>query len=323
MNKQDLITELKNKISSGDISRSELENLVQHMDNSQKNKLPTIAYYLGAAIVFIGIFVLVIQNWQFFNFLSRFLITAGSAAVAYITGAYLTKHGKDNASQVPFLISGLVAPLALYVIFNKIGIVGSDYNLFATLTSGILLAMFLYSTFLFKKPILTFFSISYATWLFFSFTSFLATPAIVFQNSLINKPEFLEYRALTTGLAYIILGVYFSKQQNPLENIYHTLGALIFLTSAVFLGGYRPYQNTFWEITFPALACGSIFISTLLKRNSYLVLGSLFLMIYIFKITSEYFSQNLGWPLSLILTGFAFISLGYYSLYIKKKYINV
>ena len=46
------------------------------------------------------------------------------------------------------------------------------------------------------------------------------------------------------------------------------------------------------------------------------------LMAYILKITSEYFSSGLGWPLALILAGLAMIGVGYMSISIKKKYLS-
>jgi hypothetical protein len=45
-------------------------------------------------------------------------------------------------------------------------------------------------------------------------------------------------------------------------------------------------------------------------------------MIYILKITHEYFSKDLGWPLALVLVGFFMIAIGYFSFYLNRKYLS-
>jgi hypothetical protein len=44
-------------------------------------------------------------------------------------------------------------------------------------------------------------------------------------------------------------------------------------------------------------------------------------MIYILKITGEYFQDGLGWPLALVLAGLALIAVGYVAVYVNNKYL--
>jgi len=44
-------------------------------------------------------------------------------------------------------------------------------------------------------------------------------------------------------------------------------------------------------------------------------------MIYIMKITSEYFSHAMGWPLALVLAGLILIGIGHYTYNLGKKYV--
>ena len=53
-----------------------------------------------------------------------------------------------------------------------------------------------------------------------------------------------------------------------------------------------------------------------------LVLGSLYLMGYIMKITAEYFSDSLGWPVSLVLVGFALIAIGYATFMMNQRFMK-
>lgn len=79
----------------------------------------------------------------------------------------------------------------------------------------------------------------------------------------------------------------------------------------------------FLGVAFPVLVFGVIFLSVYLKSKAFLTWGTLFLMAYILKITSEYFSSGLGWPLVLVIAGFAMIGVGYASLSFGKKYLGV
>ncbi len=71
-----------------------------------------------------------------------------------------------------------------------------------------------------------------------------------------------------------------------------------------------------------ALALGTLFLSINLKSGSFLTFGTLFIMAYILKITAEYFTRGLGWPLALVIAGLMLIAIGYLSFYLKKKYIS-
>ena len=51
-------------------------------------------------------------------------------------------------------------------------------------------------------------------------------------------------------------------------------------------------------------------------------MSSMYLMAYILKITAEYFTDSLGWPLALVLTGLALIAIGYLHFNLKSKYLS-
>lgn len=88
------------------------------------------------------------------------------------------------------------------------------------------------------------------------------------------------------------------------------------------LGGWSPNQNTFWELLYPVIAFGIIYFSVYLKSRVLLIFGALFLIGYILKLTGEYFTSGLGWPLALVLAGLAVMLVGYYTVRINKKYLK-
>jgi len=132
--------------------------------------------------------------------------------------------------------------------------------------------------------------------------------------------DFYEYRVLLVGLTYILLGYSLARHKlKPLTGWLYSFGVLGFLGAALALGGWTPNQNMFWEISFPAFSLGAMFVSIYLKSRSFLIFGAIFLMAYLLKITAEYFTDTLGWPLALVLAGLALIGIGFGTFYMKKQ----
>jgi uncharacterized integral membrane protein len=43
-------------------------------------------------------------------------------------------------------------------------------------------------------------------------------------------------------------------------------------------------------------------------------------MIYILKLTAEYFADTVGWPLALVISGFILMGVGFMSVQLRQKY---
>ncbi len=284
---------------------------------TKKVSIVEILYYIGGGIVFLGISILMAQNWSILGFGTKVLATLGASMAAYFVGLLLSQNTKTEAVGSAFyLISALVAPLGLYVIFDHAGFDTTGFGL-QSLISGILFSVYIFSYIVLRKNIFTLFCIIFGTWLFFSLTSLL-----VGSNPYFNDWKFYQYRTLLAGLSYILLGYTFSKSERaPLRGFLYGFGIIGFLGASLALGGWKPNQNILWELIFPILVFGALFISVYIQSNAFLVWGTLFLMVYILKITSEYFSSGLGWPLALVIAGLSMIGVGYMSITIKRKYL--
>jgi hypothetical protein len=170
-----------------------------------------------------------------------------------------------------------------------------------------------------QQTILLFFSIAFATTLFHFLISWLIGSNLSFSD--ISKVW--EYQFLVIGLAYILLAYYIaSTNQKALSGVLYGFGGLFFLGSTLALGGWQPNQNVFWELIYPLLVFGTIFSSVYLKSKSLLTFGTLFLIAYILKLTGEYFTSGLGWPLALVVAGLLIMVVGYYAVKINKKYLT-
>ena len=324
--KEEALRELQDLAAQRLVTRDEVIAAFDAGSGADKDKdvavthqasISNILYYVGGAIVFLGISVLIWQHWSALNSATKILATLGSGVAAYSAGVFLSHNERlDLTSRAFYFISALVTPLGLYVTFDVAGLdAGSDA--IQSLTSGILLATYLLSYLIYRKTLFTIFNVIFGTWLFFSFTNYLIGSNPDFDW------KFSAYRVLSTGVVYALLG--YSLAQTPqraLTGALYSFGVLLFLGAAMVLGDWKPHQDALWELAFPGLVFGVMFLSVWLKSKSFLTFGSMYLMAYILKITEEYFTESLGWPLALVLTGLALIAVGYLHFNLKKKYLT-
>jgi hypothetical protein len=278
--------------------------------------LTHILSYVGGAIVFLGISVLIWQHWTALSDATKILSTLGSGIAAYLTGVLLSRMERFEITGVAFhFIAALVSPLGLYVTLDVAGLDANSHGI-QSLIAGILLTTYLLSYVIARKPLFTLFSIMFGTWLFFSFTSHLVGTSPAFGW------EFDAYRVLCIGLVYGLLGYGFADTgQRALTGSLYAFGAFFFLGAALALGDWKPHQNQLWELAFPGLVFGVIFLSVHLHSKSFLTFGSIYLMAYLLKITAEYFAESLGWPLALVLTGLGLIAIGYLHVSLRKRFL--
>ena len=284
---------------------------------NKKLGVAEILYYIGGGIVFLGISILLWQNWSTLGFGTKVLATLGAGIASYFVGLVLSKDERtENVGSAFHLISALVTPMGLWVVFDNAGFDAGSAGI-QTLISGILLATYVLSYVVFRKNVFVLFSILFGTLFFFSIANFMVAGGVYFDIS-----KFYEYLILVAGVSYMLLGYAFSKSERaPLQGFLYGFGVLGFLGAALALGGWTPNQNVFWELIYPGLVFGVLFLSVHIKSKSFLTWGTLFLMGYILKITSEYFSNSLGWPLALVIAGLAMIGVGFVSLSLKRKIV--
>jgi len=328
MNKNEVLNAIEELSRTDQISKEELMNAystakgisangstgmetIELQEDAKHFNVSDVLYYIGGAIVFIGVAVMIGGSWGNLSDVARISVTLGLGIVFYIIGALLSNAVKfGGVSTAFFLTAGLTIPVGIFVLLDTIGI--QTYTAQSNvIVSLILVICFLASHFAFKKSVLTVFTILYSTWLFMSATNML------FDVGQLGW-EFYAYRVLAIGLSYIAIGYAFSlnKQLKNLRGWLYSFGSLLFLGAAIALPG------VFWEIIYPGLIFGIIMLSIKMKAKAFLVWGSLFLMGYIGKITATHFSTGLGWPVSLMIAGLALVGIGYYAFYLNKKYLS-
>lgn len=149
---------------------------------THKLGIAEILYYIGGAVVFLGIAILLAQNWSTLGFATKIVATLGSGIAAYFVGLLFSRDERtETVGSAFYLISALVMPIGLYVVFDHAGFDATSYGS-QSLISGILFATYLSSYLVFRKNVFTAFSIIFGTWFFFSFTSFLIVNSVLKCN---------------------------------------------------------------------------------------------------------------------------------------------
>lgn len=281
-------------------------------------KLNKIVSYLGGLIVFVGLFILVWQNWETMGFISRISSTLVAGVVFYVSGLLFARS--ETTREVGYalhLTAGLLIPIGAYVLVNQGGYEFGRAEI-QSIVSLTLLIIYLVSLLSFRYTVFAIFTLIFGTWFFFASTKFL-----IGGNIDIWGGKFYEYRSIVIGITYILLGHYFSS--NYLRSISRTLfflGSFIFLAASLALGGFGSDKNLFWEIIYPVLIAGMIFLSITLRRTSLLVNSSIFLVAYTIKMTIDHFAGSMSWPLALVIGGLLVIAVAYFSRYINLHYIK-
>jgi len=228
------------------------------------------------------------------------------------------EHTKKLSTPFLFLAT-ILLPSGLFITFYEAGY-QPDSAATNSLISGILCATYLSSYFLLRRNFFLLFGIIFGAWLFFDFTSFIINT----NNVVLWGWRFYAYRFLVAGLSFVLLGHAFRQQKGvrDLTGFLYCVGLLAALGAALSLGGWEPNQSLIWELLFPGIVFAVVFLGVAFKSKSFLIVGALYVVAYIAKITAEYFTEGLGWPLSLVLIGFVLIAVGYYTYHLNKKYLS-
>ena len=323
MNKDELLQELKAKVATREISQEEIARVLNlgtvapqtvAADHHSFFSATRILYFLGAAIVIVGILVFVSQIWSDIGSFGRITISLGLGLLMAALGSLLlTSKPEEHIGSIFHVIGGVLIPSGAMVTLSEMNIPGDDIWLI-TIAFGSIFAFYLLLNAVHKNAVLTFFAIANGTIFAYALTA--ATTQDLYYTVL---DDIFAYLTMVLGLSYLLLAHSFKDSWNK-----KLISALCFFGSAGFLGAAfsRVYDSGLWELLFFVLVSGGLALSVYMKSRIILIISTLFLIAHVIYITDEYFANSLGWPLSLVLLGFIFIGLGYFTVNLNKKYIS-
>lgn len=327
MTTEELLRELSLKITTGEIRKEELMRRIgisptvpeayEQKGTSEKMhlSLTKILYVLGASIAILGIVFFVAQIWNDIGSWGRILVTLGLGFLIAGGGSvFLESKPESYVGQVFHAIGGFLIPGGALVTLYELG-TPTDSLWPMTITIGIVFLFYLVLTVCHKNEVLTFFSFLNGT----AFLYLLVTALLTEEGSLYFFADVYAYLTMLIGLSYILFAYAFRGGWNKnLVSILNFLGAAGFLGAAF----SRVFESDLWELLFFLLAIGGMVLAVYIKSRGILVVSTCFLIGHFVYITSEYFADSIGWPISLVVLGFVIIGLGYMSITINKKYIN-
>lgn len=320
MEKNQLLDDIRQAAAEKLISKQEL--LSAYDSGAEKNSTRIMAstafLYIGGLVVFFGLVLLVGNNWNQLNAPAKAIVSFGPTLIAFYLGFFFNNNTDANraASFIMYVISMLLLPIAVYATLSALGMqfVSRAEVISYELSLAIIYGLFAYAS---KRKMFMIPLVFSLTALFFTGTDALFNIAA--------GPKFYQYRFLVVGVAYLLLANYYSNiNKIRLSKFWNIFGFIVALGAALALGGYRPFDfdQILWEIAFPILVFIAIYYSVYIKNTGALALSALFLIIYILKITAEYFSTGLGWPLAVVLAGLLIMAVGYVSVYVNRRYIK-
>jgi hypothetical protein len=321
MNKEQLLNEIKNKISTGEITRDEIINSLKTETTIPQNKpsifsLTKIFYALGAVIVIIGLITFVSQIWNDIQSFGRILVTFGLGFLMTGIGAMLIKNKpEDKIGTVFYFIGGILVPSGALVTLYELS-TGGYHSWIVAGTFGSLFAFYLLLNWINKNSILAFFAIANGTaFVYLLVNAIISNPYDMWFNS----GDIYQYLTVVIGMSYLQLGRFFEGKWNSfLIGVIYFVGITGLLGSAFSL----IFDSGIYQLIYFVILIACFFLSVSLKNRIILIMSTIFLITFLSYITSEYFANSVGWPVSLVFLGFLFIGLGYISININKNYIS-
>lgn len=331
MEKQQVITFIKDQLALGSISNDDLLGIAGHeaprpalgspavheSGESSKNLIHTF-YVIGAIIAVIGVAILIGQNWNEIGFMGRVIVSLGISLVTYSAGLLFRRPDQRVLSQVMYTVAAALAPLGAYVLLSE---AGQELTYPIQLAIASVLAVIFGSAFLIsRRNILVLITIAFATWAYY------AVVLDLVGGSLFMVSDFLKLAIMLLGASYLLVGYGYQssahaadmseeKEVRAVENMLYGLGTAAILGAGISFGGI-------FDLFVILFIFGAFYGSVYLKSRAMLIFGALFLMAHIVKLTSEYFVDSIGWPVALILIGFLVISVGYITFNLNKRFFN-
>jgi hypothetical protein len=306
MTKDELLQELSVKISTGEISKTEVSNrlgLASGSVNDSIAKIKKVSYFsitklfytLGAIIAVFGLVLFASQIWNDIGSAGRIFITLGLGLIITGIGSFLSKNKPEHTVGAVFhFIGGMLIPGGAMVALYEV--TGEAFSSLPTaFIFSIIFAFYLLLTYIHRNAMLTFFAILNGT-AFIYFTFYTIT-----DGMFTNYTNLYAYLTIVIGACYVLLAYSFRDGWNSkLSKSLYFLGfGGIELAAFVQYNSFSSYNNdSLWPITFSLmlvfLFC--LFFNFVTKKTLLTLLtiinGTAFIYVFVETLIGGSFYQN-------------------------------
>ncbi|WP_348944422.1 DUF2157 domain-containing protein [Chitinibacter sp. FCG-7] len=260
--------------------------------------------YIGGLFIISGMTYFIGMQWDEMSTLPRILTTLGSGFCLFIMAITCTMRDSLEKAATPlFLLAALLEPTGILVTLSEFSRGGNPAH--GMLFMCCVMAIQQGFTFWAKDRTV----LALTTLFFGSFFFAIAFDLMHIDANLIG---------IVMGLSLTCIGWSLGRSKHQsIAPICYLLGPIIFLCA---MGDWL-YKTPF-EILFLGLACGTIFLSTVVRSGTLLAVGTLATLGYVGYFMDKHFSDSLAGPIGLMLLGVMLIGAGVLAVRINNKYIK-
>jgi hypothetical protein len=260
--------------------------------------------YIGGIFIFSGLAIYLNMQWDHLDSAARVLLTLGPGFCVFIMAlTCLTDKKFEQAATPLFLAAACLEPAGIIVALKEYAHGNNPEHGFLFM----FLVMFLQQGLVFiarRRSVLALTTIAFGA-------SFFAT-----AFDLMDLP--CDLIGCVIGLSLCCVAWTASKSAHrPIAGLVYFCGSVAFLSAC-----WDALYDTHTEILFLGLACGTIFVSTLARSRTLLLVGTLSLMWYLGYFIFKNFRDNVSAPIALMLAGVLMLALGAVAVRINNKFIK-
>lgn len=306
--RQDALIEVIDTIRRHDLS---LEEIAAALDDGPAVReqrsggiLSRVFGYIGGIFVFAGLAIFIGMQWDVLGTAQRILLTLGSGFCIFVMALACTTHERLEKAATPlFLLAALLQATGILVTLEAFSLGGDPA--YGLLFLHFVMALQQGCAFIARQR-----SVLAVTTVYF------LTGFFVIAFDLLGIDRHLI--GVTIGLSLLCIGWALDHSRHkPVAGLIYFCGATLFLVVA-----YDWLDGGPLHILFLALAAATIFLSTVARSRTLLLVGTLALIFYIGDFMAEHFADNLAGPIGLILAGFMLIGIGAVAVRINNRYIR-
>lgn len=260
--------------------------------------------YIGGLFIIAGMAYFVGMQWDHMNTASRILVTLGSGFCVFVMAVTCTTRDSLEKAATPlFLLAALLEPAGIIVTLDEFSRGGNPAH--GMLFMCCVMAIQQGFTFWAKDRTV----LALTTLFFGSFFFSIAFDLMRIDGNVIGAVMGLSLTCIAWSLG--------KSKHKSIAPICYFIGPIMFLCAA---GDWL--HNTPFEIIFLGLACGFIFLSTVVRSGTLLAVGTLATLGYTGYFMGKHFPDQLMGAVGLMVLGAMLIGAGVLAVKINNKYIK-
>ena len=270
----------------------------------RRTVLVRVLAFLGGTFVFAGLGLFIALQWDHMNAAARIVVTLGSGVAAFALAVLACRDERFARAGAPlFLVAAALEPAGMLVAFAELGS-GGDWRWAGLITAGTLALQFGAAAAILARTTAVFVCVLFG--------------ALFWWTTLDLVDADGEAAALAIGVAIVLASAGLDRTRHAaITPFWYFAGSAALLSGLFWL-----VEGTVLELVFLLAAAGFVYVATLVRSRTLLLVATLGILAYTGWFTAEHFATSIGWPLALIVFGLAMIGLSALAFRIDRAYVR-